>query len=316
MSITIFNEFPDFSRHNFNLKNYYNTYINSNVVVNARSANIHYADHAGPLSIKYVIKGSEYYVTNRCKYRVTPDNFLVLNQWQNYESYINSEETVESFAVFFRPEFVSKVLSSLITPSDKLLDYPRENNSGAQIWFLEKLYTKDHIIVPLLLSIHTSLTHETARKAITEQMYFLLEGLMTTHRNVCKEINNIEMVKSSTKTEIYKRLNNVKDYIESCFNENISLDILAKTACMNKYHLLRTFKKIFGKTPHQYLKSVRLNEAKRLLENSSLSVSQIASSVGFEFLSTLSQLFHHQYKLSPKAYRNLQLPKKSILSKL
>ncbi len=305
MSTTIFKEFPDFSSPSFNIKNYYNNYINSNVVVNASATNIHYAEHAGPLSIKYVVKGNEYYVTNRCKYRVSPDNFLVLNQWQNYESYIDSEENVESFAVFFMPKFVSAVLNSLATSSDKLLENPFGNNSDIQIWFFEKLYVRDRIIVPALLNLRNLLTSPD-ENILPEQIYFLLEGLMETHRNVCKEISRIAMVRTSTRAETYRRLNIAKDYIESCFSEAVNLDILSKAACMNKYYLLRTFKKYFGKTPYQYLKSVRLNEAKKLLENTSKSISEISSNVGFEFISSLSQVFNQKYKLSPKAYRNLK----------
>lgn len=305
MSITIFKEFPDFSRSNFNIKNYYNTYINSNVVVNASAVNIHYPDHGGPLSIKYVTKGNEYYITNRCKYRVTPENFLVLNQWQSYESYIDSEENVESIAVFFMPKYVTNVLTSLITPKDRLLDYPPGNNSDVHIWFLEKLYKSDKIIIPALLGIRNSLQLKSCERILSEQLYFLLEGLMATHRNVLKETSKVEMVRNSTRAETYRRLSIAKDYIESCFNEDIKLDTLSKAACMNKYYLLRTFKKFYGKTPHQYLKAVRLNEVKKLLINTNKSISEISSIVGFEFLSSLSQAFYQRFKLTPRAYRNL-----------
>jgi AraC-like DNA-binding protein len=243
-------------------------------------------------------------VTPSCKYRVSPDNFLVLNQGQNYESYIDSDETVESFAVFFRPEYASIVLDSLTVCTEKLVDNPFPGSKlEKRVWFYERLYAKDNRIVPLLLNIRKRIA---MGESTGEEMYFLLECLMTTHKDVLSEIQRVNSVKSSTRSEVYRRINIAKDYIESGFGENISLGILAKAACMNKYHLLRTFKNFYGITPYQYLKQVRLNEAKRLLDETTKSVSQISAHVGFEFLSSFSQLFYNCYKLSPGAYRKLK----------
>jgi AraC-like DNA-binding protein len=73
------------------------------------------------------------------------------------------------------------------------------------------------------------------------------------------------------------------------------------------------FKKIYNKTPHQYLIVVRLEHAKELLSGG-LQVSEVCFSVGFESVSSFTGLFKRMVGCSPSVYRQQQLDRKAAIS--
>lgn len=93
------------------------------------------------------------------------------------------------------------------------------------------------------------------------------------------------------------------EIIESHYAEHIGLDSLANKLFVNKYYLIRMFKKYMGITPYDYLIKYRLNQAKSLLENSSLSISDIAFKVGFSDSSYFIKVFKQHEDTTPLSYR-------------
>jgi AraC-like DNA-binding protein len=65
----------------------------------------------------------------------------------------------------------------------------------------------------------------------------------------------------------------------------------------------QNFKKITGLPPNQYQIQIRLNKAKSLLHNTTLSIDQIAHACGFDSIHYFSRLFKSKLGLSPLAFR-------------
>lgn len=93
--------------------------------------------------------------------------------------------------------------------------------------------------------------------------------------------------------------------IREHYDEPLSLDDLARTATMSKFHFLRTFRQFTGVTPIRFLSAVRIDEAKRLLFATSLTVAEISSQVGYCSLGTFTRRFTECVGLTPTAYRRL-----------
>lgn len=83
----------------------------------------------------------------------------------------------------------------------------------------------------------------------------------------------------------------------------LNLKSIAQEACFSHFHFLREFHKTFGKTPHQYLIYKRIGQAKHLIKNSDLTITEICYKVGFESLGSFSCLFRKLTTLSPSQYR-------------
>lgn len=112
------------------------------------------------------------------------------------------------------------------------------------------------------------------------------------------------------KIYLYKRLVQAKLFIDAHYANNIDLDNIADEAYFSKFHFIRLFKKIYGKTPHQYLIYVRIENAVKLLSNN-IPVSETCHAVGFESLSSFSGLFKRLTGKTPSEYLQEQQKIKS-----
>ena len=68
------------------------------------------------------------------------------------------------------------------------------------------------------------------------------------------------------KIYLYRRLVQAKLFIDDHYAEAIDIDNMADEATFSKFHFIRLFKTTYGKSPHQYLTSVRIENAKLLLQ--------------------------------------------------
>lgn len=101
-----------------------------------------------------------------------------------------------------------------------------------------------------------------------------------------------------------RRLSAVIRYIEENASEKMDLERLSAMVEMSKYHFLRTFRRTFGLTPHQFVLGIRLRRAARLLVTTAEPISAIAFEVGFGDLSTFNARFRKQFMMSPRVYRS------------
>ncbi|GHD54756.1 helix-turn-helix transcriptional regulator [Streptomyces galbus] len=95
--------------------------------------------------------------------------------------------------------------------------------------------------------------------------------------------------------------------IRERFWEPLSLDELARSAMVSKYYFLRVFTRVTGVTPGRFLCAVRLQEAKRLLLSTSLTVTDIAVRVGYSSTGSFTRRFTELVGVSPTHYRKLSL---------
>jgi AraC-like DNA-binding protein len=93
------------------------------------------------------------------------------------------------------------------------------------------------------------------------------------------------------------------DYIHDHYKEQLSLDELAALAGVSKYHFVRQFKARTGNTPYQYVLSLRIAEAKRLLGAGRTSVTGICFDLGFASLSSFYRMFGRATGMTPEQYR-------------
>ena len=92
-------------------------------------------------------------------------------------------------------------------------------------------------------------------------------------------------------------------YINEHFSEELPLEKLAAKASLSQYHFIRAFRKETGFTPHEYLVNVRINTAKYLLKNSTLSIKDICFRTGFSCESVFCSAFKKRLGLTPLEYR-------------
>ena len=110
--------------------------------------------------------------------------------------------------------------------------------------------------------------------------------------------------------EIFGRISDIKQYIHEHFTEKILLDQICFLFSTNKTTLCKEFKNTYGTTVLNYINYLRLKEAKRLLRENKLSVTEISERLGFNSIHYFCRLFKKNTGHSPKEYM------KTIRSKL
>ena len=93
-------------------------------------------------------------------------------------------------------------------------------------------------------------------------------------------------------------------FLEKNFSENITYETLSNHLNFNCTYISRCFKKIYGITPLDYLKKIRLKEAEFDLIHSDRTIEKIAMDVGFNSNSYFSRTFSQEFGVSPSQYRN------------
>lgn len=100
-------------------------------------------------------------------------------------------------------------------------------------------------------------------------------------------------------------MQHIKDYIDSHYQEKITLDALSEQFFINKYYLTRVFKEQFGVPVVSYLIQVRITHAKRLLRFTDHSIEQIGQECGIGDANYFTRIFRKVEGVAPGVYRKI-----------
>jgi AraC family transcriptional regulator, transcriptional activator FtrA len=100
------------------------------------------------------------------------------------------------------------------------------------------------------------------------------------------------------------RLAALMEQVRKDLHQSWTVELMAERAAMSTRTFIRRFVEATGSNPGEWLYTMRTEEAKRLLEATSLPVERIAVDVGFGSVQALRHHFRNQMDLSPRDYRN------------
>lgn len=100
------------------------------------------------------------------------------------------------------------------------------------------------------------------------------------------------------------QISKIIDYINMNYcNPSLSIQEICQRFFLSDTHIRRLFRKAFSQSPLEYIQSLRLKKAKKLLLETGSSLEQIAYMCGFSSGSYFSRLFKKQNGISPSYYR-------------
>jgi AraC family transcriptional regulator, transcriptional activator of the genes for pyochelin and ferripyochelin receptors len=164
-------------------------------------------------------------------------------------------------------------------------------------------------------------TGPTEMMPITGAMFRCINEILNCHltgslRNIVIEAKILELIayqleqsqqyKATVNTSSVCRterdkFHGLKDYLDLTFHEEHSLRSLAKMFCLNEFKLKKGFREMFGQTVFGYIHSLRMREAKMLIKEKGLNVSQVATRTGYKNPNHFSTAFKKEFGLSPSA---------------
>jgi AraC family transcriptional regulator len=89
------------------------------------------------------------------------------------------------------------------------------------------------------------------------------------------------------------------------YSEPLSLADIANSAILSRFHFCRTFRDATGVTPGRFLSAIRIYQAKRMLLNTKMNVTDIAFAVGYNSLGSFSNHFTDSVGIAPGRFRRI-----------
>jgi AraC-like DNA-binding protein len=108
--------------------------------------------------------------------------------------------------------------------------------------------------------------------------------------------------------DLNRRLLRARDAMDRAYAEPLDIPAVAAVAHVSEAHFIRSFRAVFGETPHRYLQRRRVERSMFLLRETDRSVTDICFDVGFTSLGTFSRTFREIVGETPSGYRAAHEP--------
>jgi AraC family transcriptional regulator len=262
-------------------------------------------EHPAGIGLLITGKGSCHYYVNGIRNQVNDNKVFFINRGSQLA--IKTTETAAApTLLFFHSRLPDLVQHSLNYGDEVLLDKDFDN-LPYDFSYLERIHIDPelHATIFSLIELGASCSSFASLRA-DGIIRDLFEGMLKKNREAYNHSQNIQVVKASTRLEIYKRVSTAKDWMDENYNVDISLEDIAAQAAMNSQHFLRMFKQVYCITPHQYIIDFKLKKAKLLLESTKLTINEICQSIGFESVFSFSILYKKRFGLAPSRLRKTE----------
>ena len=231
--------------------------------------------------IGFIEKGQRFLSCKNKEYIIEPGDLLLFNPHDNHTCEQIDGKTLDYRCINIQPENMSKAIFE-ITGKEHLPYFT------PQVVFHSEL-------VAVLRELHQMIIEEEKDFRKEEIYFFLLEQLVEEYT---------EQQVPADRTEQSMEVKAICEFLEEHYMENITLDDLCKLTGLSKYYLLRSFTKQKGISPYSYLETIRIDKAKKMLEQG-LPPMEAALQTGFVDQSHFSNFFKKFIGLTPKQYMKI-----------
>lgn len=224
-------------------------------------------------------------------------------------------------SAIFAPDEAPEILPPSVLPAtvvNHLYSLVLANNKGGFAETIRQLFTEwdehqypQQWIEKVLLQIFTILQQglyfsDEDYEKMQSTIFYNLEtstGLSAAADGVNSEFLYWITLNKSVPTEIETVIDEMDCYIRFHYKESITISELAEKYHFNHSYLTRVFKKQKGQSPLKLINELRIKDAKKLLETTSLSIREISSMLGFTDQHYFSRIFREVTGQTPKEYR-------------
>ncbi|MBP3437014.1 MAG: helix-turn-helix domain-containing protein [Clostridia bacterium] len=205
---------------------------------------------------------------------------------------------------------------------DAPLSFLDEKVAKAQAALQKEAFTKRNAFLPILyLPQKTSIEDNVLWKGLLdffshcrtsivcrsveerlEHFYTLSKALLSIQEYILTDKDTQAAISSPRNKALVK---GIKQYVEGNYTQSFDSYTLEKVFFLTFNHLNRVFRRATGQTIFAYRNTLRLDEAKNLLLLSEASLSEIATTVGFESEGYFCRIFKKYEGIAPKTYRKI-----------
>ena len=224
------------------------------------------------LALEYILSGTGTLTINGQELHPQAGDVFLLTLGSRHTYYADPDDPWRKYFAVFSGPVAERIIESYL-PADTYL-FPRCN---VEPYFRE--------IVQVSLDDAVPFTEKADRITVA----LLKICMYIRSRNVLEQQDLADKIRSR-----------VDFYVEHPF----SLDMLCSDFNYSKNHLIHVFREKFGKTPYQYYCEVKIETAKRYLQDSSMCIGEIADLLAFSDRQYFASCFRKAVGCSPREYRN------------
>jgi len=198
----------------------------------------------------------------------------------------------------------------LITPGMHEHYFPDQQDPWSFVWFISNDPTIQKLLPLLEADSETGVFSFSDTSGLKKLATFLVYNKNTLHNgfemltfflSIFQQQAENNKAKSALKADRYMEA--AEKYIALNIQNPITVTELTDFLDVTQPYLFQLFKVRFGKSPKQYILEQKLAQARMLLDNTNLSVTHIANSVGFPDVLSFSRCFKSKLGISPQNYR-------------
>ena len=166
---------------------------------------------------------------------------------------------------------------------------------------LTRLFLPDAYTTSLMDGIAAACVYDRVdREFYDENVALLYQRLLEAQAADKRGADVLTVIRGATRVELKRRIDRAKQFLlENYCDGELTLQTIAEHACLSPYHLIRVFKMQSGATPMQFLISIRMKAAMRLLQNTGSAVADAAVDVGYSDRTAFSRAFTKYFGLAP-----------------
>jgi len=245
--------------------------------------------HLSFTEIMYIASGKGAVTINNRKYTAKAGNIIIFNSGLPHEEFYSSHTSIDTIYCSVGNVVIENFNNLWVTPSDVEPVF-------------DTLTYKDRIHT-LMLELHEESC--SRRAGFYRICNNLVENLIVL---IIRAVNEKHKILNLSDTGLPAVLvKNVNDYINVNFSQKITLDDMARNFNVSLYHISHTYKQLTGSTPIQHLINRRIEEAKRLLVTTEMSIHDIAMRIGYENPNHFYLPFKKITGLTPNEYRKKEI---------
>jgi AraC-like DNA-binding protein len=261
--------------------------------------------HVLSASVKFAIRGEIDVETRSGTYRLTNRRFLVLNAYEPYTFQIAPKSAAQTFSLFFRSRYLASLQHALTGNTEQLLDrIPDDAELSPHLEYPEALIpATSEAVGRRLRALFDAWQAGGSPYCLADRVRGVGEALVALRLRSLSQRDGIPATKRSTREELFRRIQVAAVFVRENYTKDIDLNEVARVAGMAPHHLHRTFRAANGVTLHQWIVRLRLDEAKRLVQETDLPISHVCHRVGYASLPSFTTLFRSHFGRPPAAFR-------------
>ncbi|WP_256757029.1 AraC family transcriptional regulator [Cohnella sp. WQ 127256] len=257
---------------------------------------LHWHEH---FEVIYMQEGHALFYIDSLPYEASPGDVLFVPSGGLHVGYSLADCPVQYMSIVFNTSLLE---DSAIDPAYQRYIKPFMVSKVSSPVKLSQTDENSAKVQSLLQQMIEEFTTKDAAYQLAIKTHMLLLFIHIARLSLPNDATGTSSEPPSRNLEPFKQLIR---YLESHYSDKLSIEQAAKYVNLSSFHFCKTFKKITGRTFIEYVNLYRMNEADRLLLESTLSVTEIAERIGCDNPNYFTKLFKRYKGMTPSQWRKM-----------